>query len=255
MKHTIACRPGCYDLPLPEALAELKRAGVNWVELDAPSDNDYGKLQRIADAAGVQISSLSVGAELDEPEQRTRVEHAIAGAAALRVKTIFLAAALKTASDEEGIEWLKGLAETARQAGVVLSLETHLPFAHNAATARKTVEAVNSAGLGYNYDTANIYYYNPKGIDTVEELKEALPYVTSVHLKESAKGEPLSFDFPVFGAGIVDFPAVFKLLDAHGYTGPYTMELEGPLVDGLPVYERTQKVKDCLDYLRRIGVA
>lgn len=255
MKHTIACRPSCYDLPLPEALMELKRAGINYVELDSPADNNHAELLRIASAAGVQISSLSLDTHLDDPKQLARLEQAIAGATALNVGIIFLAAALKKASYEEGIELLKGLSDKALRAGLVLSLETHPPFAHNAATARRTVEAVNSVGVGYNYDTANIYYYNPKGTDTVEELKKALPYVTSVHLKESAKGEPKSFDFPSFGEGIVDFLEVFRVLDAHGYTGPYTMELEGPLVAGLPVQERTQKVKACLDYLRRIGVA
>ena len=100
---------------------------------------------------------------------------------------------------------------------------------------------------------ANIYFYNPEGIDTVEELKKVLPYVTSVHLKESAKGEPRSFDFPVLGTGIVDFPEVFRLLGEHGFAGPYTLELEGPLVNGLPVPERIQKVEACLEYLKEIG--
>ncbi len=117
------------------------------------------------------------------------------------------------------------------------------------------MKAVNSRGIGYNYDTANVYYYNPKGINGVEELKKALPYVTSVHLKESAKGEPESFDFPALGEGIVDFPEIFRLLGARGFRGPYTMELEGPLVSGLPLAEQVEKVKSCLDYLKRIGAA
>ena len=253
MKHIIACRPGCYDLPLPEALIELKKAGLDHVELTTPLDNDFVALSKITAAADMKISSLSLDAQLDNPEQLARLKSAIAGAAQLQVKIIFLAAALKQASYETGIELLAGVAERARQAGVVLSLETHPPFAHNAAMARRTVEAVHSAGLRYNFDTANIYYYNPRGIDTVEELKQSLPYIASVHLKESAKGEPLSFNFPVFGEGIVNFPEVFKILDAHGYSGPFTMELEGPLVDGLPTHERTQKVMACVNYLRQIG--
>ena len=82
-----------------------------------------------------------------------------------------------------------------------------------------------------------------------------LPYVVSVHLKESARGEPLSFDFPALGEGIVDFPEVFRLLGERGFRGPYTMELEGPLVDGLPTDERSARIKVCLDYLARIGAA
>ena len=114
---------------------------------------------------------------------------------------------------------------------------------------------MSSPGLGYNFDTANIYYYNPKGIDTIEELSKVLDSVTSVHIKDSAKGEPESFDFPVLGQGIVDFPEVFRILGERNFTGPYTLELEGPAISGLPVEERTGKVRACLDYLRCIGVA
>lgn len=253
MTHTIACRPGCFELPLTQALVELKRAGVDNVELDAPADGNYTQLATLAKDSGLAITSLSIDAQVDNLDQMRALDRAIAGAQAIGVPIIFLAASLKQSSYEDGLALLKAPAERARSAGVILSLETHVPFAHNGATARRTVEAVGSAGLGYNYDSANIYYYNPKGIDTVAELTTALPYVSSVHLKESAHGEPESFDFPVFGEGIVNFPAVFATLDAHGYAGPYTMELEGPLVDGLPVAERSAKVRACLDYLKSIG--
>lgn len=254
MTHTFACRPGCYDLPLPQALAQLKSAGIDNAELTAPDDGDYAALAAMARDAGMGITSLSVGVQVDDPAQLASLDRVIAGAQQLDTRVIFVAASLKTASYEQGLALLTAPAERARQAGVVLSLETHVPFAHNGATARRTVETIASAGLGWNYDTANVYYYNPRGIDSVAELKSALHCVSSVHLKESARGEPESFDFPVFGEGIVDFRAVFAALDARGYSGPYTLELEGPLVDGLPTAERTAKVRACMDYLSAIGV-
>ena len=253
MKRVIACRPGCYELPLPEAMAALQAIGITNVELNAPADDDYDALARLASEMGMHITSLGTDTCLDNPEQVAALERIILGAAHIGARIVFLAASVKHASYAEGIEVLKGLAEKARQAGVVLSIETHVPFGHNGDVARRTVEAVNSRGLGHNFDTANIYYYNPKGIDTVAELKKVLPSVTSVHLKDSAKGEPESFDFPAFGNGIVDFPGVFRLLDSRGFQGPYTMELEGPLVAGLSIGDRTKEVKACLDYLRRIG--
>ena len=74
-------------------------------------------------------------------------------------------------------------------------------------------------------------------------------------MKESAKGEPKSLDFPILGTGIVDFPEVFRILRENDFYGPYTMELEGPLVNGLSTIERTRKVRACLDYLKSIGEA
>jgi len=107
--------------------------------------------------------------------------------------------------------------------------------------------------LGYNFDTANIYYYN-EGTDSVTELAKALEHVASVHLKDT-DGLPKSLNFPVLGQGVVDFPEVFRLLGERGFTGPYTLELEGDLMTGKDLAARHQIVVACMDYLRSIGAA
>jgi sugar phosphate isomerase/epimerase len=254
MQHKIACRPACYDLPLAAAVAELKSVGIEHVEVRPPADGEYKKLARTVADAGLTITSIGTGVQLTDAAQVTALEAVIAGAAQIGTRVIFVSVGVRGVQPEEGLPTLAALAETARKAGVVLSMETHEPYGYNGDVAVRTLKAVGSAGLGFNFDTANIYYYNPQGVDAVAELRKVLPYVTSVHLKESAKGEPKSFDFPVLGEGIVDFPAVFKLLDEREFAGPYTLELEGPVVDGLPVAERTAKVRACVEYLERIGV-
>jgi len=252
-KNIIACRPGVYDLPLPEALKELKSAGIENAEVPVPSDGDFAKIAGAADAAGVGISTLSCNMTVDKPETAEMVEKAVDGAREIGVKIIFLSATSKGMSYDDGLPILKRLAAKAAGAGVVLSLETHVPYCHNGDVAKKTMELVDSPGVGHNFDTANVYFYNPRGTDAAEELKKVLPYVTSVHLKDSGKGEPESWDFPVLGTGVVDFPEIFRLLGERGFTGPYTMEIEGPLVDGLPTEERTAKVAACVEHLRNIG--
>ena len=94
MNHTIACRPGCLGLPLPEALAALKRAGLNNVELEAPTDGDYQALAAQARAAGVKITSLSVGTQVDDPATLGWLHRVIAGAREIGVPIIFVAASL-----------------------------------------------------------------------------------------------------------------------------------------------------------------
>ncbi len=252
-KNLIACRPGCYDLPLVEAMAELRKTGIENIEAKLPEDGDYRRLAAAAADAGVSISSLATDVHLNNQEELAGLEHGIEGAAETGVPLIFLSANVSNLSYGEGIAILREFGHRAHSAGVILSLETHLPFAHNSDAIRRTLTEADSPGLGYNFDTANIYYYNPRGTDAVDELKKALPFVTSVHLKESARGEPEAFDFPVLGTGIVDFPGVFRLLKERGFTGPYTLELEGGLVNGLPTEERSKKVAACLGYLKEIG--
>ncbi len=253
-KNVIACRPGCYDLPLEESLKLLKQVGMDGVEVGLPVDDDYAALADMARDIGIEITTLAhSGMKLDDPEHVEKLERGIEGAKQIGTGIIFLSSSMREESYENGIPILRDLAQKAHAAGVILSIETHTPFGHNGDTARRTIEAVGSPGIGHNFDTANIYYYNPKGISTTEELKKVLPYVSSVHLKESARGEPEEMDFPVLGTGIVDFPEVFRILEERGFTGPCTLELEGPLVDGLPVEERTEKVCACLEYLRSIG--
>ena len=254
MKNIVSCRPTCYDLSLPEALAELKKLGIDYAEINIPENEDYEGIAKIAAEAGVAISTLGCSLLVGDSENQAFVERSVEGAALIGVELIFLAVSLVgDATYEQGIEELKRIGAIAAEKNVKFSIETHVPYGYNATEALKTLELVDSPGIGYNFDTANIYYYNEKGIDTVEELGKASHIVTSVHLKESLCGEPKSFDFPVFGAGIVDFPEVFRILGGRGFRGPYTMELEGPLVDGLSTRERSSKVKACLDYLKSIG--
>jgi sugar phosphate isomerase/epimerase len=41
------------------------------------------------------------------------------------------------------------------------------------------------------------------------------------------KGEFEAWHFPALGKGIVDFPAVLRILREHHYAGPITLEIEG----------------------------
>ncbi|MFC1453045.1 sugar phosphate isomerase/epimerase family protein [Verrucomicrobiota bacterium] len=253
--NTIACRPGCFEGPLSEALALVKAAGIDNVEAGIPGDGNFSGLAELCRDKGLTITTLAGGVDLGVPESVAAVEKAIEGAAEIGTRVIFLSASIGSGVYDDGIPVLGRLARAARAVGVVLSIETHLPFAYNGDLAKRTIELVNSPGIGHNFDTANIYYYNPKGIDAVEELRKVLPYVTSVHLKESERGEPESMNFPPLGKGIVDFPSVFRLLGERGFYGPYTLELEGPLLDGLSKEARSDIVRECLAYLTSIGAA
>jgi sugar phosphate isomerase/epimerase len=102
-----------------------------------------------------------------------------------------------------------------------------------------------------NFDTANVYYYN-RDVDAVTELKKLIEYVASVHLKET-NGQYETWHFPALGKGVVDFPEIFRLLNARGFYGPFTMELEGIKGEEWDEAATIQCVADSVAYLRRIG--
>ena len=148
---------------------------------------------------------------------------------------------------------LRDLAEKAAARDVVISLETHPPYCENAEKMLQTMDAVDHPNLRVNFDTANIFYYN-EGLDSADELERVIDYVASVHLKDTDGGFK-SGNFPVLGQGVVQFERIFATLEDADFDGPLTLELEGEQVRDLDVDGRHQAVKDCMQYLRSIGVA
>ncbi|MBN2301958.1 MAG: sugar phosphate isomerase/epimerase [Lentisphaerae bacterium] len=251
MKHIIACRDSVYG-DRETAFRLLPEAGITATEACGVTADDIDDVCDKARKTGITITTLGTGVNLSKGESITAFSRLIEGAARTNIKKIFTSIG---AGDEDHVvclDRLKELASLADRSGITICMETHMPFGHNGDTAMKTMTAVASSALRMNFDTANIYYYN-KNIDTVQELKKVLPMVSSVHLKETDGGFE-SFNFPLFGEGIVNFPEVFRLLDGVGFEGPYTMELEGPLTDNKSVEERHAAVKSCMEYLKSIGV-
>ncbi len=250
MANFIACRIGVYagaDNPY-ELLAQ---AGVAGAEVNPRPDMDYEAEAKKAEAAGVKISSFSTGIVLGDPDNLEAFKRVIDGASSVGTKIIFIS--VKGGDEDQSVlfDRFRSIGDYAQERGVTLSVETHEPYGHNGDVAVQTMQALNHPAIGMNFDTANIYYYN-ENVDTVEELKKEIEYVRSVHLKDTFGGYHDS-NFPVLGEGIVDFPEVFRLLGERGFTGPYTMELEGPLTAGKSLEERHAAVVACMDYLKSIG--
>jgi len=251
MSNLISCRLPVYQ-GRDEAYPLLAEAGIGGIELSPPADGDYERCRALAETNGLCIASVATGVELGNPESVAAFTQVLEKTASIRVSLVFVSVKGKEGLSPEAV--LTGFGEvcdSAADLGITLSMETHPPFGTNARIALETIAAVARPNLGYNFDTANLYYYNA-GADTVAELKLAAPRVTSVHLKDT-DGSFKTPNFPVLGQGVVDFPEVFRVLGARGFTGPYTLELEGPLMRGKDLDERHAVVLECMTYLRSIG--
>lgn len=118
---------------------------------------------------------------------------------------------------------LVALAGEAEARGVVVALEVHGHDLGSGALLRPWVDAVASPWLRVKYDTANCEYY--RGVAAVDDLPHVVDLVVNVDAKDK-RGGPGVWDFPPPGDGHVDWPALVGVLDAGGYAGPLTVEVE-----------------------------
>jgi L-ribulose-5-phosphate 3-epimerase len=149
--------------------------------------------------------------------------------------------ALREAKWKRLVEALKHLGGIAEGAGVVLCVENH--FNTMTVTAAETValmQAVQSAGVGILYDQANLTFTHSEPHQTAIPLQRA--WIHHVHVKDliftdphrpftasavaTVEEEARAVRSRVIGEGILDWPAIVRQLQAHGYEGYLSFEYE-----------------------------
>ena len=121
---------------------------------------------------------------------------------------------------------LRRIGDVAAELGQIVALETHAGPTQNSDAMLALMNDVDHLNVRLNFDTGNIAYYNA-GMDPIDELRRVAPLVVNVHAKDN-RGAFEEWYFPALGdGGAVDFVAVRETLDAVGYKGAYTIEIEG----------------------------
>lgn len=148
---------------------------------------------------------------------------------------------------------LKQIGDAAAECGITYCFETHPGLAQNADRMLETMVELDHPHLRLNFDTGNILFYN-ENADVLDELRRVREWVQHVHLKDH-NGNPGEWNFPACGAGgAVDFAGVRQILDEVGYSGPYSLEIEGIQGERPPsLEEQQQRVIDSVHELRRCG--
>lgn len=251
MGSVLSCRTVMFA-SAEEAFRYFPEAGIRCAEVPPPGDGDYAALAALAARHGVRITTFATGVAVDDPASVAGLKDVLTGAASVGVEHVFVSV---KASEEtpfaDAVAGLRDLAATAVALGTLICMETHPPFGANAAAARRTIEAVDSPGLRFNFDTANVYYYN-EGVDSVSQLEAVVDLVASLHIKDTDGGYR-SANFPEVGTGVVDFAGVFGLLAEAGFTGPCALEVEGGHVAGVDAAGRLAFLKRCVAHLDDIG--
>ncbi|MHB0877720.1 MAG: sugar phosphate isomerase/epimerase family protein, partial [Anaerolineae bacterium] len=198
--------------------------------------------------AGVSVTTCYGGADVSTAEGREHFRALLDLAAKLGAR--WFTCDMGHPDDKRVLyDGMAEMGDYAQAKGLLICLETHPPLVTNAGVGLETLRDLSHPNIRINWDTGNIYYYN-EGIDGEAELEKVAAYVGHVHLKDCRKGHREWF-FPALGDGIVDLGRVRRILADAGFTGPYSIEIEGVAGEQpLTLAEREENVRRSLEHLR-----
>jgi len=208
-----------------DAWKHLPSLGVHNVFLSIPPAAQADALKKKLADAKLKAPVMRGETDWTKPTAAKQLGEQLAVAQRLGVKYIFLSVKHPGVEKPLVYQRLREAGDVAKKYGLILVLETHPDLGTNADEHVATMKAVNHPNVRVNFDTGNITFYNT-GRDAVSELKKVLPYLATVEIKDH-NGQLKTWNFPPLGRGKVDIPGVLKVLAAHGYKGPVTLEIEG----------------------------
>jgi len=254
MKNLIAARVTCYGRFEDRAWTHLPEIGVHNIEIAVPPPDGVDALkQKLADH-GLKASSLDGSCRIGQEDVAETMHPQFAACQAIGAGVMFASIQAGELDLETAYGRLRQVGDVAAQYGVTLGMETHPDLISNGDVAMQTMRAVDHPNVRVNFDTANVHYHNDiPDVDAVSELAKIIDCVGSVHMKDTVGGYHVG-DFPPLGQGIVDYPEVFRMLNARGFMGPFTIELEGAVFETFDESAQLKYVADSVAYLRDIGV-
>ena len=251
MANILSYRIGYADRPqLP--LDRIAGLGIKWVEIDLAEGQAACEALRLLEPHGLRVATLTMFLNLADDGLIEQVTAAAANGQALGAMGLLAVTHSGGAPLATCHALLRQTCDIAASRGLWVAIETHPDLCENGAKAAAILAAVNHPAFGWNLDTANIYYYN-HGTDTVTEARQAASQVLGVHAKDTDGGFE-SARFPNLGEGVVDFAGVGAVLREAGFTGPYTLELEGIAGAADSVERMEANVAACADHLRSLGL-
>lgn len=229
--------------------------GDPWIVPEIIDDIDFERLKAELAEHGLGVPSISAHCHLDRDSGVEFFKHRVDFAARLGTTIVITGTGRDVdtqAKRQRQYDLLRGLGDYAGERGVLIALEVHPGLTTNATVCRETIDKVAHPNVRINYDTGNVFYYNDD-LDPAEDVKLIAEHVAHVHLEDSL-GKTGEWAFPALGDGKVDFPGVFATLEAVGFSGPYSIEIEGRSGESPTLSDRVAEVERSVAYLRRIGV-
>ncbi len=251
LNNPLALRLSNYGEYEAAGWTHLPTLGIHYVFLDAPPAAQIPALQQRLSTHGLRPLVLRGQTDLGRDTWAAELEAQLAVCRELGVRHLFFSPKHTGLDKPAAYQRLRVAGELARKHDVIIVLETHPDLGTNAQAHRETMREVNPPHVRVNLDTGNITFYN-QGTDAVRELEQIIDYVATVELKDHS-GRYMEWNFPPLGKGVVDFPAILKLLEKHRFPGPITIEVEG--VKGVKMDENQTKqyIAESVKYIQSLG--
>ncbi len=261
------CTNTYHSYSLEDALAGAKRAGYKNIELTSvpgwtehvrrdATDEELGHVKDLLEQHGQKAVSLAGHSDLASEAGIAEFRKALNIARKLGIGYVTTSTGGHDASshgtlDEQREAFMgriRPLCDEAAGMGITICLETHGGIVATGALAAELIQLIDKPNIGINYDPANSIFYG--NANPTEDIKLAAPYVKHVHAKDSIGGYQV-WNFPAAGTGEIDFPAIFAALDAAGFDGPVSAEIEFQGEPWPPLEEVDAAAKTAVDYLRQ----
>jgi sugar phosphate isomerase/epimerase len=229
---------GCFNRPwtkwtFDETLKAIRTAGYTTMGLLTRTEADpfiaaeatpeyLDGLKRALIASGLAVNMGALRSRHDVPLEDTvrSLQKEIDNAAFLGLKYVMTFGIEEPALVDQYLRSMARAAAYGAEKGVQVVMKPHGGSSGSSAEIVAAMKKVDHPNFRIWYDAGNIIYYTGK--DPIEELKPIVQYVTGFCAKDCAA--PRSEVMIQFGTGKVDFPGVFKVLKAAGFSGPIMVE-------------------------------
>jgi len=228
-----------HGFTVDETLEGIAAAGFKYVELCAVrgwtehimpdmSDEELDRVQKKMDDLGLKAVALGGHCNLTDNERLKDFEKNIELAHRFGMKYIISSTGEAHFGEEEGnpddvlIANIKTLVPTLEKYDMTMALEIHGEYGTGESLYRLT-RGVDSPYVGINYDTANVVFYG--GLSPLDDIKTCIDDVKFVHLKDKI-GWGNEWNLPAVGQGELPLKEFMDYMDAQGYEGIYSIEVE-----------------------------
>jgi sugar phosphate isomerase/epimerase len=231
---TVAFKP----FSLEEALGGVAEAGFSNVELAAikdfaehlpPDDASESTVRHVREVlanCGLAAVSVSGHSHVETPDGKTRLLNIVRSASQLGARAVntFTLESTDPVTRSAFIDNVRSVADESQKLGVTICLETEGDLLPTAELGRPLIDEINHPSVKMNFDTANVVYFSDHGRPEVD-VQFALPVLGHLHLKDKRGGKGV-WDFPPAGEGELNLTSVLRDVEASGYEGPISVELE-----------------------------